>query len=156
MPNWLKKLLNTLRNLLIEYKSPRKLAFAVALGIFTGTSPLWGLHLLLAIGLAFLFRLNKSAVVFSTLISNPWFAPLLIFCSLQTGSLILHGHSAPLALYHIKTILKNPDWQHLLEKYLQPYFWGAFFVGFVLAFCSYWLPLWICRYVCTLNEYKSS
>ena len=71
---WRKKVVDTLVNLLYEYNSPRQLALAVALGIFIGASPLWGLHTILALLFSYLLKLNKSAVVLGTFIANPWFA----------------------------------------------------------------------------------
>jgi uncharacterized protein (DUF2062 family) len=140
-----KKVKRTLRKLLLQYKSPRQLAFAVALGIFIGSSPLWGLHSLLAIGSAFVLRLNKSAVLLASFISNPWIAPFLIFASLETGSLILHGHASLLSYGEIQSLLSNPDWKDLFSDYFVPYFCGAFLVALVLAFITYWIVLWMAR-----------
>ena len=147
MPGWVQKTKKILLNLLLEYNSPRQLAFAVALGIYVGASPLWGLHTVLAVGLAFLFRLNKSAVIVASyFIANPVFLPIILFASLQGGSLILYGHPAPLALPEIRTLLQDPNWHRLLDAYLVPYFVGAFIVGLVPAILSYWITLWVSRH----------
>jgi len=126
-----------IRSLLLEYRSPRQMSLAVALGTFVGASPLWGLHTLLALGLAFLFRLNKAAVLLGTLISNPWLAPLLLFGSLEIGSRILYGTSTPLALEEIREIFRDPEWRTILQDYLKPYFLGAFVLAALLAVLSY-------------------
>ena len=147
MPGWFQKTKKTLLNLLLEYNSPRQLAFAVALGIYVGASPLWGLHTVLAVGLAFLFRLNKSAVILASyFISNPVFIPVLVFTGLQAGSLLLYGHHASLSLPEIRTIMKDPNWHQILNIYLVPYFVGAFIVGLVPTICSYWITLWVSRH----------
>ncbi len=144
MPSRWKKTKETLYSLLLESKSPRQLAFAVALGTFVGASPLWGLHTVLAIALAFLFRLNKLAVLLASyFISLPWFIPFLIFGGLETGSLLLHGRTAPLALSQLKIIIKDPDWQLILSEYLEPFFLGGFLLALFLSFCFYWITLWI-------------
>ena len=145
MTAWLEKTQRTMRALLLDYKSPHQLAFAVALGIFVGASPLWGLHTILAVGGAFLFKLNKSAVLLASFISNPLFLPFLFYPSLNLGSLLIRGQGAPLAFREIKSILKHPDWHDLLESYLVPYFWGAFLVAILLAVCFYFLTLYISR-----------
>lgn len=146
MSAWWKKIRDTLYFLLLEYKSPRQLAFAVALGTYVGASPLWGLHTALAVGLAFLFRLNKPAVVIASyFICLPWFLPFLIFGSLEIGSLLLYGHPAPLALSQVKIMLKDPDWHQILNVYLEPYFLGSFLVALIPAFCFYLITLLITR-----------
>lgn len=61
----------------IEFKilhiddSPRRISLGVAVGFFVAWSPLFGFHLLMAIGLAFLFRANKFAAIVSAWICNP-------------------------------------------------------------------------------------
>jgi len=145
MKAWMERTRGTVHTLLLDYRSPRQLAFAVSLGIFIGASPLWGLHTLLAVGAAFLFKLNKSAVLLASFISNPWFAPFLIYADLHLGSLLIRGQSAPLALHEIKVVFKHADWHHLLESYLVPYFWGAFLLAFLLAVCCYFLTLLVSR-----------
>ncbi len=54
------------------HESPERLAAAWALGIGLGLSPLLGLHTVIALLLAFSFRLNKVDVLLGTLIANPW------------------------------------------------------------------------------------
>jgi uncharacterized protein (DUF2062 family) len=55
---------------------PERLAAAWALGIGIGLSPLIGLHTVIALALAIVFRLNKLDVVLGTLIINPWTMPI--------------------------------------------------------------------------------
>jgi len=131
--------------LLTEYRSPRQLAFAAAVGVFVGASPLWGLHTVLALGLAILFRLNKTAVLLGTLISNPWFAPLLIFGGLETGSLILQGGFTPLAFGELREIVQHPEWQTILQEFVKPYFFGAFVVAALLSALTFGITLKVAR-----------
>ena len=139
------KTIEYVRTLLLEYRSPRQLALAVSLGIFIGSTPLWGLHTLLSIGLAFLFRLNKTAVVVASFLPSSWLAPVLIFSDLQAGSLILYRSPADLSLHEIRKAFASPDWHVMMHEYLAPYFLGAVAVAFFLAFVAYWVTLWIAR-----------
>ena len=61
-----------LRRALHTADSPRRTAAAFALGVFLGFSPFFGVHTLAALGLAFLLRLNRLAVLFGTFVLNPW------------------------------------------------------------------------------------
>lgn len=53
--------------------SPRRTAFAYAVGVFIGFSPVLGLHTLVALAVAFLFGLNRVAVVLGVYTNLPWF-----------------------------------------------------------------------------------
>jgi len=75
---------------------PYKIAGGFAVGVFISFSPLYGAHLLLALGLAFLFRLNKVAAAVGTLVVLPWFAPLVLGFSYLLGRFLMgQGFSFP-------------------------------------------------------------
>ena len=85
-----------------EQASPEKLGMAVALGVFCGLSPLLGLQTLLALGLAWLLRLNKLAVLIGLQISAPPFTPFVVLAEIELGELILHGKALPLTLASVR------------------------------------------------------
>jgi uncharacterized protein (DUF2062 family) len=62
----------TVRKLLQESRSPNHSALSFAVGAAISFSPFLGLHFLLALLIAFLFRLNKLEVAMGTLVNNPW------------------------------------------------------------------------------------
>lgn len=61
-----------LREVISTKDSPKKIAFSFAVGIFIGISPLLGLHTVLALGAAWLFRTNKFVTVVAVYVTNPW------------------------------------------------------------------------------------
>ena len=65
-------------------------AAAVALGVGIGFSPFVGFHLLLALALAFLFRLNRIDAVLGTLAGNPWTFPPVFALGYRLGRALLH------------------------------------------------------------------
>ncbi|MDT0641878.1 DUF2062 domain-containing protein [Zunongwangia sp. F363] len=67
---------------------PHKKAAAIALGVFIGISPFWGLHTLLVFLLAAVFRLNKVIAFLFSNISIPPLIPFIVYGSYQVGSLI--------------------------------------------------------------------
>jgi uncharacterized protein (DUF2062 family) len=145
MPLWPKGIREQFRALWLSHSSPRRLAFALALGVFLGASPFWGLHTLLAVALSFLLGLNKPATILGTLISNPVFAPFLIFLGLEAGSGLLYGRAAHLSVEEIRAQVETPDARDFLNEYLLPYFIGSLVVGAVLAFLTFWIALWAAR-----------
>lgn len=69
-------------------ESPERKAFAVAAGLFSGISPFWGLHTFLAVGFAFLFRLNKPLTILASNVSIPPMIPLVLYTSYGVGGLL--------------------------------------------------------------------
>jgi glycosyltransferase involved in cell wall biosynthesis len=69
-----------------------KLSLSAAFGIFMGILPIWGWQLISAIGLAYIFKLNKPIVIVTANISIPPNIPVLLFLSYYTGA-ILTGHN---------------------------------------------------------------
>ena len=84
--------------------TPRGIAAGVATGVAVSLTPFVGLHLLLALGLAYLAGGNLLAAAMGTLVGNPWTWPLILPATYRLGCLILgqppHGlrHLAQLDL----------------------------------------------------------
>ena len=76
-------------DLLASNDSPLKKSQAIALGVFIGLTPLWGLHAIIALSLAHFFKLNKAIAFTFTNISIPPITPFIILFSLEIGALIL-------------------------------------------------------------------
>jgi uncharacterized protein (DUF2062 family)/2-polyprenyl-3-methyl-5-hydroxy-6-metoxy-1,4-benzoquinol methylase len=74
--------------------SPWRLAASVAIGLFIGCLPLYGLHLPLCLGACLLLRLDAVVAYLAANISNPLFAPFLLTAEVEIGSLILTGQHA--------------------------------------------------------------
>ena len=64
---------------------------AVAIGVFVGCLPLYGLHLVLCWGLGFLLGLNRLKMYLAANISNPLVAPWLLFVEVQAGAWLRRG-----------------------------------------------------------------
>jgi len=90
---------------IIKNQEPaHKKAAAVALGVFVGISPFWGLHTLLVFTLAAVFKLNKVIAFLFSNISIPPFIPFIVYASYQTGSLITgKGFDWDLKLQNLET-----------------------------------------------------
>jgi uncharacterized protein (DUF2062 family) len=62
-----------LESLLHIHDSPRRTAAAYAVGVFFAFSPVLGLHTVLALVVAFIFNLNRVAVILGVYTNLPWF-----------------------------------------------------------------------------------
>src|SRR5512136_1280559 len=61
-----------LKKLLQIEDTPERTALAFSIGIFLGFSPFLGLHTLTGIAIAFLFKLNRVAVLLGVWSNTPW------------------------------------------------------------------------------------
>lgn len=68
-----------------------KLAASIGFGVFMGIVPIWGYQLMVAIALAYVFKLHKPLVIIAANISIPPMIPFIIFGSVLTGAFVL-GH----------------------------------------------------------------
>lgn len=97
----LRRLYLTLRT---EHTSPRKLALAVALGVFIGFTPFWGVHLALAVLLASALRLNRIVVYAAANVANPLTVAPIVFAEVQVGHRLLEGSWLPLRIAEVKDL----------------------------------------------------
>lgn len=110
-----------------------KKALSIGFGFFMGIIPLWGFQLLIGIPLALLFRMNKVLFIASANISIPPIIPFIIYFSLLTGQLFVHGD-----FEHSQLLDFSSD---VVQKNIQQYFIGAtvlaiiaFLVSFVFSY----------------------
>ncbi len=74
--------------------SNRNLAAALALGVLVAPTPVLGLHTWMAIGLAFLFRVNRLAAFVGSNVANPLTMLPLVWIDIELGARLL-GRPAP-------------------------------------------------------------
>ncbi len=84
----LRRLWRQLRGGLI---SRRRAAASVAVGLFVGALPLYGLHLPLVLLVCIPARLDVVTAYLAANVSNPLFAPFLVFAEVQLGAFALSG-----------------------------------------------------------------
>src|SRR5215204_5381958 len=97
------RLLRTFHGLRTEGAGPLRETAAVALGVFIGSLPVYGFHLLICWIAGFAFGLNRLKMYLAANISNPLVAPWLLFTEVQTGAWLRRGEFHPLTLEEVKT-----------------------------------------------------
>jgi uncharacterized protein (DUF2062 family) len=102
-----------LADLLGREEPPDRVAAAIALGVGIGFSPFMGAHFVIAIGLAFLFRLNRVDAVLGQFVGNPWTLPPVFAAGYRLGRILL-GFD--------RTEVPDLPWDRLLHRD----FWHAF------------------------------
>jgi uncharacterized protein (DUF2062 family) len=126
-----------LKKALSVSEAPHLVAISFAIGVFFGVSPLLGLHTILGLAAAWIFRLNKLVVLSGVYVTNPWsIIPIYTFCT-WTGAQMLG----------IEEILPNVNWhtvtmQSLLGEFkhvLLPFAVGSTVVAVFASIVSYFL-----------------
>jgi uncharacterized protein (DUF2062 family) len=98
-------------NVVGVHEQPERLAAAWAVGLAVGLSPLMGLHTVLALLLAFVFRLNKLDVFLGTLIINPWTLPVYFPVAVFVGKRITGVHVPQFVLPRPEEVLHAAVWR---------------------------------------------
>jgi len=88
---WREELKRAWRDLQGEDLSPTRLALAVAIGLFIGSQPVFGLHLVLVLVVCLKLRLHAVLAYAAANISNPFFAPVLLTAEVQVGGRVRTG-----------------------------------------------------------------
>ncbi len=124
-----------IREMLRLDDTPHRIATAFSLGIFIAFSPFIGLHIISAVFLAWVLRLNGVAVMLGTLLNNPWtFAP--IFGGSLWLGIEIYGRHRPLhPIQGQELTMVNAVSQ--LEPYLMPFLLGTTLLGIAASLLAY-------------------
>jgi hypothetical protein len=129
--------------------TPERTAAAFALGVFFGFSPLLGLHTILGIVFAFLFNLNRVAVLLGVYANLPWIIAPYYAIVTMIGAKIIgrkppEGFKAELAGLFELSVFHGEFWHQLitiLKPLLWPYTVGSLLGGMAMAAVAYPLAL---------------
>ncbi len=130
--SWKRRRLKLLLDLMGREQPPERVAAAIALGVGVGLSPFIGFHFILAIVLAFAFRLNKLDAVLGSLVGNPWTLPPFFAVGYRVGRAILGYDPARVPPLRWERILHNDFWVSFRGPGFQPRL-TSFLVGTTLA-----------------------
>jgi uncharacterized protein (DUF2062 family) len=133
---WLDQLLHT-------HDTPERTALAYAVGVFFGFSPFLGLHTVLGLAVAFLFGLNRVAVLLGIYSNLPWILPAYYTLATMLGAAILRVDIPPGLLKELRDALDGVTWGEFraLAKALTPLMWayalGSMIGALALAVAAY-------------------
>lgn len=116
--------------------TPTRTAAAYALGVFFGFNPLFGLHTIGALAVAFVFNLNRVAVLLGVYSNLPWIIVPYYASATMLGALLLRTGLPEGFRERLVAAFALPFWQREfwseLGTMLEPLFW-PFMVGSTLA-----------------------
>jgi len=121
--------------------SPHEISVGVAIGVFIGILPVYGLHTILVVIAAILVRpANKIAIFLGTSISLPPTVPPITWAGYEIGRLILKGRFEPLSW----SVFKNITFQKICSFY-QPLFLGSVVLGIICAAIFYLITFFVSK-----------
>jgi uncharacterized protein (DUF2062 family) len=133
---WLDQLLHT-------HDTPERTAAAYAVGIFFGFSPFLGLHTVLGLMVAFIFNLNRVAVLLGIYSNLPWILPAYYTVATMLGAALLRVDIPPGLMKDLRDAFDGVSWGEFrtLAKALTPMLWayalGSMIGAVVLAVMAY-------------------
>ena len=143
----------TFRRLLTLDDPPERTALAFAVGVFIAFSPFLGLHTIMAILAAFIFRFNKIAIFTGTFINNPFLTLVpIIIASYAVGAFLL-GQPLRISPEGIE-LLKEPHlligdyYRRLFDEGWQivwPFTIGGMVLSVVCSLIAYPVTSWLLR-----------
>ena len=133
--------------LLHIHDTPRRTAAAFALGVFFGFSPFLGLHTVLALSVAFLFDLNRVAVLIGVYSNLPWIIAAWYALATAVGAWMLGTNLPPgfgerVAQLFTLSLFRVEFWRavaHDMRPLFWPYFVGSLLGAMLLCALSYFL-----------------
>ena len=113
----------------------KALAAGFAVGVFFSFTPLVSLHTVLALLVAFIFRLSKLAAVAGVWVNNPYTMPFVFYACLRLGEWILGTgfHSLAWRRWTLDTFLRTA------MPLVAPLLVGTTIVGLVAAVAAYFI-----------------
>ena len=135
--------------LLHIHDSPQRTAAAFAVGVFWGFSPFFGLHTVLGLVCAFVFRLNRVAVVVGVYVNLPWIVAPYYTVAALAGATVLGVHLPADFAFRLEQLVAGSMFSHAfwtgLFGLMRPLFWpyhvGSLVGAALLAALGYLLAL---------------
>lgn len=115
------RLRRTVQILLHVQDTPHRIALAFGIGVYIAFFPILGIHTLLALAIAFAFRLNRPAILVGTYVNNPWTLAPLYMGGTALGCALLGMSTQGLA--SIDWDLEGAAFYYGLFEHLKPYLW---------------------------------
>lgn len=143
------RLRDLIKRLLHIEDTPERTALAYSIGVFLGFSPLLGFHTLLGLAIAFLFRLNRVAILLGVWSNIPWIIVPYYMCATALGMWLTGFGIDPGAVARTLQLIKDHGiigthlWEYLMSQWglLLSYVIGSSILAAVLALIAYPLSL---------------
>jgi len=143
---------NLIKKLLHIEDSAERTALAYAIGIFIGFSPFLGFHTLTGLVIAFLFNLNRVAILLGVWTNGPWWLILYYTIATWLGMWVMRfriDRATVQAIFRSAVeqgFMSSHFWNRISSQWglLLSFMVGSLILAFLLGFAAYPLALgWI-------------
>jgi uncharacterized protein (DUF2062 family) len=119
--------------------TPHRISLAFGIGVWIAFSPFLGIHTLLALGIAFAFRLSRAAILVGAYVNNPWTLAPMYLAGTVVGCVLLNVSTSGLAAieWHLHGWAFYRDLLAHLRPYVWPFILGNTLLGIVCGTISY-------------------
>jgi uncharacterized protein (DUF2062 family) len=126
--------------------SPHSIAVGVAAGAASSATPFIGLHIVIALALAYLLSGNLIAAGISTALANPLTIPVILAATYELGVILLGtGDRATLSGHEILDMLRHLELTHLWTPVLKPMLVGSLPLAALSAMFFYVIAFYAAR-----------
>jgi uncharacterized protein len=101
--------------------TPHRIALAFGIGIWIAFCPLLGVHTIMALAIAFAFRLSRVAILLGAYVNNPWTLAPLFLAGTVVGCVLMGVSTDGLAA--VDWNLEGTEFYAALLESLRPYLW---------------------------------
>ncbi len=114
---------------------PHRVALSLGVGLFIGMSPFLGLHTIIGIAAAWIFKLNKFVTIVGVYVTNPWtIIPIYAFATWFGAKLL-----------NIQEIIPDINWAEAslsqianeMKSLLAPFLLGTTLLGLISGIAGY-------------------
>lgn len=127
--------------------SPQKIAIGFGLGVFVGVMPAMGP--VLALCLAFIFRVNRASALLGSVLTNTWLSIVIFAMSVKIGALLTGANSASV-IAAWRAVIKDFRWAKLAElavsNLVMPVVLGYVLISAVAGLVAYLAAFIILKY----------
>jgi len=116
--------------------TPNDIAKGMALGLFIGMTPTFGIQMVIVLALAVLLKQNKIAALLGVWVTNPVTAPVIYGLEYEIGRVLLHLPRPHMQLQFNYESLVTLGWQVVIPLCL-----GSLIFGLVIAAIGYAVTL---------------
>jgi uncharacterized protein (DUF2062 family) len=125
--------------------TPHRTAVAFGIGLWLAFFPILGIHTGLALLIAFLFRLNRAALLVGVYFSNPWTVAPLYIAGTMLGCAVLGVPTE--GLEAIDWDLHGAEFYRALAASLRPYLWPFVMGNTLLGVLAGLIGYFVLRFV---------
>lgn len=124
-----------LRAILSLDSHPAHISAGFAVGVFISFTPFFVFHTLIALTIAFIFRLNKLTCITGSWVNTPFTVVPVLALSFKLGRILRGRPPTEIHFHHL-------DWVHL-KPYATSLLLGSSVIGFLAAIIAYFLMYWL-------------